>query len=295
MDKYGVAYEGVGEPAPDDPAARRAQAAANLQLALSVLTRDEATVRWLSDRLAELAASVPDEIAGCTLGGDTAAIFSDPVITDFRSYPAELCQAPGETQPNRAALAAWGSWVNAYARQDYGRPLFIACSADLADSTNIAGFAKDFGELPGWGWYERDANPRGALLPQEITEFTNAGILVGMASVNFARTRARPSTASGAPARPTRRSPTSSTARCASSARWPRTASSSWARSSGSPATPARRRRRTRGPTSASSRPASRSSSPRGTSSTCTPGSTTRCRWCWAPRWPPTCPSWPCT
>ena len=107
--RYGVTYEGAGEAAPADAAARQAQAAANLQLALSVLTRDEATVRWLSDRLAELAAAVPDAIPGCTLGGGTAAIFSDPVITDFRSYPAELYKAPGEMQPNRAALGTWGA------------------------------------------------------------------------------------------------------------------------------------------------------------------------------------------
>ncbi len=129
---------------------------------------------------------MPQAIPGCTLGGDTAAIFSDPAITDFRAYPAELYRAPGESQPNRAALGTWGSWVNAYARQRYGRPLIIACSADLAESTNVAGFAKDFGDLPGWGWYERDSNPRGTVLPQEITEMANAGILAGMASVDFA-------------------------------------------------------------------------------------------------------------
>jgi transketolase len=75
--------------------------------------------------------------------------------------------------------------VNSEARRKYGRPLFIACSADLADSTNIAGFAKGFGDVPGWGWYERGKNPEGALLPQEITEFTNAGLMTGMATVNF--------------------------------------------------------------------------------------------------------------
>jgi transketolase len=185
-ERHGVVYEGAGQPAPEDPAARQAQATANLQVALSVLTRDEDLVRWLSDRLADLAASVPDSIPGCTLGGESAAIFSDPVITDFRSYPAELYKSPGELQPNRAALGTWGSWVNAYARQRHGRPLVIAASADLAESTNVAGFAKDFGELPGWGWYERDAHPRGAVLPQEITEMANAGILAGMASVSFA-------------------------------------------------------------------------------------------------------------
>jgi transketolase len=71
------------------------------------------------------------------------------------------------------------------ARQDYGRPLFIAASADLADSTNLSGFAKDFGDMPGYGWYERDSNPGGALLPTEITEFTNAGMIVGLATVNL--------------------------------------------------------------------------------------------------------------
>ena len=93
---------------------------------------------------------------------------------------------PGESQPNRAGLGKWGAWVNTYAKKKYGRPLFIVCSADLADSTNISGFAKDFEDVKGWGWYRRDSNPRGSLLPQEITEFCNAGLSVGVASVNLA-------------------------------------------------------------------------------------------------------------
>ena len=60
-----------------------------------------------------------------------------------------------------------------------GRPLVLACSADLAESTNISGFAKDFGGIKGFGWYERDKNPGGALLPQQITEFTNSGLVRG--------------------------------------------------------------------------------------------------------------------
>ena len=31
-------------------------------------------------------------------------------------------------------------------------------------------------DLPGYGWYERYGSPEGVLLPQEITEFVNAGI-----------------------------------------------------------------------------------------------------------------------
>jgi transketolase len=186
MEKYGVTYEGVDEPAPTDPAEQRLQATANLRTVMSVLRRDESLVRWLSDRLLELAAAVPDDIPTFNLGGRAARVFSDPRLYDFRSYPPELYRKPGEMQPNRAALGAWGSWVNAYANAEYGRPVFIVCSADLAESTNIAGFGKDWGELPGWGWYERDARPRGVVLPQEITEFANAGIMAGLASVNFA-------------------------------------------------------------------------------------------------------------
>jgi transketolase len=186
MARYGVTYEGVDEPAPTDPAQRTAQAEANLRIAMAVLRRDPPLVDYLSDRLLEIAASVPDRVESFNLGGRGADLFSDTRLTDFLTYPKELYKQPGEQQPNRAALAAWGSWVNAFAKAEYGRPLFIVCSADLADSTNISGFGKDWGGLPGWGWYERDQNPRGTVLPQEITEFTNAGISVGLATVNLA-------------------------------------------------------------------------------------------------------------
>jgi transketolase len=187
MERYGVTYEGVDQAAPDEPAARAAQAEANLRTALSVLRRDPALVSWLSDRLLAIADTVPDELPGVRLGRpESAAIFTDPRFTDAAAYPTALFKAPGERAPNRAALGTWGAWVNAVARHDYGRPLFVVASADLAESTNIAGFGKDFGDLPGFGWYERDTNPTGAVLPQEITEFANAGIVAGMASVNFA-------------------------------------------------------------------------------------------------------------
>jgi transketolase len=64
--------------------------------------------------------------------------------------------------------------------------VFIAASADLAESTNLAGFGHGFGGESGGGWYERDTNPTGSLLPTEITEFTNAGMMAGLATVNLA-------------------------------------------------------------------------------------------------------------
>jgi transketolase len=187
MARYGVEYTGIDGAAPTDPAALRAEETANFSTALGVMRRDEGLVDWLSDRLLQIADSVPTRIEGLRVGGKASTHpRSDSRIFDFEHYPEAMWRAPGDRQPNRAGLATWGSYVNAVARRDFGRPLFIACSADLAESTNIAGFAKPFGDLPGFGWYERDTNPTGTLLPTEITEFTNAGMMAGLASVNLA-------------------------------------------------------------------------------------------------------------
>ena len=186
MAKYGVTYEGVDEPAPKDPAALAEQARANLRIAIGVLRSRRDVVEAISDRLIELADRVPTHVPSFRLGGRGAGLFEDPRLLDYRSYPAAMWKQPGEKAPNRAALAAWGSWVNSFAKAEYGRPLVIAASADLAESTNLAGFGKGFGDVEGWGWYQRETNPTGTLLPTEITEFTNAGMMVGLATVNFA-------------------------------------------------------------------------------------------------------------
>ena len=208
-EKYGVMFEGFGEPAPKDPAALREQVRTNFQRAIAVLREDSALVEYLSDRLVEIGESVPEDHArfryrargaaatspagatrpagGSGAAGDERIPFEDDRLYDFRNYPATMWAAPGSKAPNRAALAKWGSWANAWAKQEYGRPIFAALSADLAESTSIAGFAHDFGEMKGWGKYQREANPEGTLLPQGITEFTNAGVTVGIASVNLAR------------------------------------------------------------------------------------------------------------
>jgi transketolase len=189
MARHDIEYEGVDQAAPAGAEAIRSQAAANLQVALSVLRDNEELVTWLSDRLVAIADSVPtdpNEVAGFRLGGRAKEVFWDKRLFDFEGYPAEMWKKPGDKSPNRAALGTWGAYVNAVARRDYGRPLFVACSADLAESTNIVGFAQDFGDLPGYGWYERDNNPTGALLPTEITEFANAGLMAGLATVDLA-------------------------------------------------------------------------------------------------------------
>jgi transketolase len=186
MEKYGIEYSGVDQPAPEDSEALRRQAEENFGKAAAVLHQREEVLEYVSDRLVAIAGEVPDRVSSFNIGGKSAGLFQDERLFDFKSYPSSMWAKPGEKKPNRAGLSTWGAWVNTYARKQYGRPLFIVCSADLAESTNIAGFAKDYEGEPGWGRYERDENPRGSLLPQEITEFANAGIMVGMATVNMA-------------------------------------------------------------------------------------------------------------
>ena len=186
METYGVEFEGYGRPMPGDAAAFRKQAEANMRKVAEVLRADGDLIAYMAETLVRLGDSVPEQIDGFRLGGPTSPC-GDPVVTDFERYPASMWAKPGDKKPNRAALARWGAWVNGYSRKTHGRPLFLVCSADLADSTNISGFAKDFDDLPGWGWYERNENPEGTLLPQEITEFTNSGLTCGIASVNFSK------------------------------------------------------------------------------------------------------------
>ncbi len=106
MAKYGVAYEGVDEPAPTDATERDAQARANFAVAMSVMRRDDELVTWLSDRLLEIAATVPDEIESFNIGGRGAEIFKDKRLFDYRNYPPDdLAQAGRQaTQPRRAQL-----------------------------------------------------------------------------------------------------------------------------------------------------------------------------------------------
>ena len=185
MEKYDVEFEGFGQPAPETEAERIEQTRKNLEIVMSLYDRDSALLDYTSDRLIELAETVPNLRSKIFIkdNGDPAR---DPDIVDFRKYPEKMFVKPGTKAANRNALAKFGAYVNSVAKKKYGRPLFIAMSADLAESTNIAGFAKDWNGVQGFGVYNRETNPTGTLLPQEITEFANAGICTGIASVNFA-------------------------------------------------------------------------------------------------------------
>lgn len=195
-ERYQVRFEGFGEPAPATAAARIAQTRTNLERTIAVLRDDPATARAIADRLLELAAAVPEAVAGFRLarrpappersprrpaiGVRPSSPCEDLSLFDPSQYPPDMWAAPGTVIANKDALGRWGGWVNDTCRERYGRPLFLACAADLAQSTSIAGF------MGGWGWYDRQTNPEGVLLPQAITEFANAGLMAGTACVNLA-------------------------------------------------------------------------------------------------------------
>jgi transketolase len=185
-EKYGIEFANDGGPAPDSPSGLRAEFEANLHAVIEVLHRDQDLVDYLASTLVDLGDSVPEDIGSFRLGR-RGNPFHDQRLYDYKNYPDDLYVPPGTSTANRRALAKWGAWVNAFGAQEYGRPLFVVCSADLADSTNISGFAMPYGDFEGYGWYERFGTPEGVLLPQEITEFANAGIIAGMATVNFAQ------------------------------------------------------------------------------------------------------------
>ncbi len=184
-EKYGVEFEGFGQPRPASDEDFRKQTAVNLQAALSLLKTEPGFCAWLADRLVELGESVPESVPGFRLGrgGDPAR---DPDLTDPARLPEAIFFPAGEKQPNRKGFARVGAWINAVGRRKYGRPIVLAASADLAESTNLFGFAQPFGDQEGFGWFHREGSPEGSLFPTGITEFTNAGLVCGIAGTNLA-------------------------------------------------------------------------------------------------------------
>ncbi len=186
VEKYGAVFQNYGGEAPKDEQAVKAEFEANLSAVIDVLKADQGLVDFLADRLVAIGERVPEEMDTFQLSDGKQTPFTDERVFDYKKYPEALYKKPGEKAANRNALQEWGAWVNALGAKSYGRPLFLVSSADLAGSTNIAGFAKGYDDFEGYGWYALEGNEQGALLPQEITEFANAGIMVGLAATNLA-------------------------------------------------------------------------------------------------------------
>lgn len=205
-ERHGASFAGFGDTTDPGETACREQTRGWLQSVMRVLREDRALVEYLSDTLVELGESVPKrpdafrlDLGGAGASAEPAArasrargearsgnLHEDRSWLALEKLPPGLFVAPGTKISNKEGFAKFGAWVNELARARMGRPLVLACSADLAESTSIHGFAQALEDKPNaFGWYERTKNPHGALLPQQITEFTNSGIVAGLATVNF--------------------------------------------------------------------------------------------------------------
>ncbi len=186
MDKYGIRFEGYNEAGPTEKAAKVEQARINMERVFQIFDQDPELADYLADRLVELGEAVPEDKDRVWVDTSKNPL-NDKVLTDIQGLPDELFVKPGEIAPNRGGFAKYAAWLNGYVSKNYGRPLFLAMSADLADSTNISGFGKASGDFGGYGFYDRKDNTKGVMLPQAITEFANAGICTGIAATNFAK------------------------------------------------------------------------------------------------------------
>jgi len=181
--KYGIEFDNFGENAASTREQQVEQGASYLETVFSVLHNNQELVDYLADRLVELGDSVPDKLDSCTVKETNP--LDDKELFNFSNYPSDLFAKPGDKIPNRVGFSKVASWLNSYSRKNYGRPLFVAMSADLADSTNISGFSKGWGDMEDMGMYSKDGNTSSPLMPQGITEFANSGMMAGLSTVNF--------------------------------------------------------------------------------------------------------------
>ena len=181
--KYEIDFSNFGEEAASSREMQVAQGSSYLETVFSVLHNNQELVDYLADRLVELGDSVPDEIDSCKIQQDNP--LDDKELFNFSNYPSDIFADPGDKVPNRVGFSKVASWLNSHSRRKYNRPLFVAMSADLADSTNISGFSKGWGDMEDMGMYSKEDNLSSPLMPQGITEFANAGMMAGLSTVNF--------------------------------------------------------------------------------------------------------------
>ena len=182
-EKYDISFTNSGEAAAETREEQVTQARNYFKTVISVMHNNQELVDYLADRLVELGDSVPTDIDECKITESNP--LNDKEIFDFKNYPDEIFAEPGTNIPNRVGFSKVASWINSHSRKKYGRPLFVAMSADLAGSTNISGFAKGWGDIEDLGMYDKITNTNSPLMPQGITEFANSGMMAGLSTVNF--------------------------------------------------------------------------------------------------------------
>ena len=182
-EKYNVDFYKFGEQEAKSKDGQIEQAISYFNSVFSVMNSNQGLIDYLADTLLSLGDSVPTKIETCKITVKNPS--KDKKIFDVNSLPDDLFVPPGEKAPNRVGFSKYASYINTISIKEYGRPLVIAMSADLADSTNISGFAKSYDGKEDMGLFDKTENPESPLMPQGITEFANSGMLAGLATVNF--------------------------------------------------------------------------------------------------------------
>ena len=182
-DIYNIDFQGFGDAAENTWEGQVDQAKSMFETVFSVMRNNEKYVDYLSERLVSLGDSVPREISKCKISKDQLNEHSE--LYNINTLPDDIFVDPGSKAPNRVGFSKYASYLNTSFEEKFGHPLVLAMSADLADSTNISGFAKGYGPSKDKGLYDKNINQESPLFPQGITEFTNAGMMAGAATVNF--------------------------------------------------------------------------------------------------------------
>ena len=182
-EKYNIDFYKFGDEEEKSKEGQKEQAISYFNSVFSIMESNQALIDYLAETLISLGNSVPDKIDGCKITVKNPA--KDKTIFDVNNLPDDLFVSPGQKAPNRVGFSKYASYINTKAIKEYGRPLVIAMSADLADSTNISGFSKEYNGSKDMGLFDKSSNPDSPLMPQGITEFTNSGMFAGLATVNF--------------------------------------------------------------------------------------------------------------
>jgi len=182
-EKYNLDFTNFAEPAAENREGQVEQAKILFNDVFSILKNNQGLVDYLAHTLVNLGDSVPEKIESCRINLKNPA--QNKEIFNVDKLPDNLFEKPGIKAPNRVGFSKYAAYINTVSIKNTGRPLVIAMSADLADSTNISGFAKGWNGSPDLGFFNRDTNLDSPLIPQGITEFSNSGMLAGLATVNF--------------------------------------------------------------------------------------------------------------
>ena len=180
--RFGVAFEGIRDGAVTDEAERLRQFKTNIDIAMSVLEKDDLGV-WLTDRMVEIGERVADDanlrfdVSKDPFQDDRLRVDALPVEPravegklngKTQEVGVELFKQPGEVAGTRRAISEVIKWANHVTGNR-----FITVSADLSNSINV-----EKGSLT--GHYNPLTNQEGTRLKAAIQEAGNASTAVGL-------------------------------------------------------------------------------------------------------------------